>query len=41
LSSSSRLPLSSGFSEDAPVMFPPGLARLATNPCSTARIFRF
>ena len=28
--------LSSVFSQDTPVMLPPGRARLATNPCSTA-----
>src|SRR5262249_31469142 len=33
--SSRRLPLSSGARVDSPVMFPPGRARLATNPLKT------
>ena len=35
--SSSRFPLSSGASVDNPVMFPPGRARLATNPSQQDR----
>src|SRR5262249_15111223 len=35
---SSRLPLSSGAKVDSPVMFPPGRARLATNPLLTGSV---
>ena len=37
-SSSSRFPLSSGTRVDNPVMFPPGRARLATNPLPTGSL---